>query len=243
VAGFVSTTGAAGIILTIIVSALLVGVFTYVAINKGLPDLSGLEKYYTKSKYWTAYAIQKAKWKAKRKKMKAEIGVEMPKLQPSAAAEPEVKKEAEEEMLFGKVMETVDKLGIKLEKIEEEVKEIKDTEKPAKPAVKAEKKAAITKAEQETKRAEPEAKVKEPSIAEKKAEPKPAQPAAQTRQAEPERTTSEQIESIRKRVKQVKEEIRAKEQEEKDALTARFGTNDALKVADEILKSKKQKKS
>jgi hypothetical protein len=85
---FVGESGASGIALTVLVSALLLGGMAYVAVSRGLVDLGDMEQYYSKSKYWIGYAVQKIEW-SKKKKIRTNIEVETryetPTTQPQAA--------------------------------------------------------------------------------------------------------------------------------------------------------------
>ena len=146
-----AVSGIPALALTIIVSILLVGGATYVAVTRGIPNLTGMEQYYNKSKYWLGYATQRVKWSAKRKKMAKEIEVDMPPSvqatpptdtertektenkvtppEPNTETEDKKKEDKEEKMMFGSLMRAIKNIDNKVGRIEDEVETIKETEK------------------------------------------------------------------------------------------------------------------
>ncbi len=127
IAGISEKTGIPGILITVLVSALLIGTFTYVTINRGKFTFKGMDDYIKKSKYWTAYAAQKTGWKPKRAKKGYEQEIEVD------IRTPETRKERAsgdtDRQMFGEVMKAIDKLNIKMDRIEDEVEEIENIEK------------------------------------------------------------------------------------------------------------------
>ncbi|MBW2971501.1 hypothetical protein KY359_00555, partial [Candidatus Woesearchaeota archaeon] len=211
----------------------LLGGVTYVTINKGLPGLPGLEQYYARSKYWTAYAVQKVKWSAKRKKMREELKLDISKetpahpapLYPSQTAKVRPAEDAigEERMLFGEVMKAVEKLNIKVGEIEDKVDEIKVSDKidkPAKTVIQQKTEQAKTKPKPEPLKIQP-AKTLPAKTVLKNTQPAKALPAKK----EPAKTAPASAQPAKR--------------PDPRTLSGRFGTEDPLKIAESILKRKR----
>jgi hypothetical protein len=251
VSEFVGSTSVAGVLMAIISLAILIGMFSYVAINRGVPG--GIEQYYSKSKYWVGYAVQKVKWSAKKRKMKTGIEVDVPE-------------ETKSQQLFPSISKEIANLNIRVTELEQEKAEMKIKLEKAKaekatqpvksapaaapqPTVAAPKQQVMPKpavvAPKPTAEKKPTLPVK-PITAKQTTTPQPAitRPAAQKIPARPmPKPVQRPVQQIQKPAavkKPVKQEVIPKPKE--DTLTSRFGTNDPLKIAEAILRRKKPEK-
>lgn len=235
-------------ILTILVTAGLIGMVTYVTINRTLNPFSS-ESYFRQSKYWTGYAIQKIKWSSKKKKAQKDMQVEIQEDNDrvigsgdaGSAPAPGQQENGEEPEMFKAIADT-------MRRMPQEEGESDSAQMP--PAYSATSTGATASA------GSSEMTEKEKTGKEKTEKEKPGTAADETQ----EKTGNEAIEQAQKQdqknpgktaeQKQPKEKaLHTQGTEEKKALPSRkelkerFKTDDPLKIAEKILQQGKTAKN
>jgi hypothetical protein len=234
-------TGLSSTVLIIIAAALLLGICTHMAISNGV-DIDALEQYYTKSKYWAGYAIQTFSWQHRKKKERPEIIIEPMRQQQATGVEvkqkpiieqrPEpasarmTREETPQKTMFQSVMSGVGDIDIEISKLEEEITKMR----AARPQTLPERKEP--KAERMIEPAPAIKPIERLSV--KKDIPAPKQIARPKEKIMPEPVKM----AAPKPAKKPEKPAAAQPEKPQNKLVSRFGTEDPLKIAERILKSK-----